>query len=501
MLSNHDDNKAPKGSFPWQMVVFTAVLTAAGIFSLLLEKPTVSEMEQRELAKMPPFTLKSWFDGSFSKEFDTFYADTFPLRDLLVSFSSSMKESLGVRYDDVRILGSTEAPVDLPDPPSKPEPVSRPQPPKSADSSSQPSQSSQSSSSSQPEQSSSSSAAQPQEDDIGVNNSGIFIYKGMGMSLFGGNASVGRVYAENINAYHQVLGDSVRVFDMVVPTSAEFYLPEKYKKLSNSEKDAIQGIYSHLAAGVTGVDAYSAIAAHTDEYLYFNTDHHWTGRGAYYAYTAFAQAAGFQPLDIDTDYDIRKIENFLGSLYRQTQDSKMLERGDYVEYFIPAVEASASITFKNQPYVRSPWMVWAEGVSGGNGYLVFLCGDAPMIQIDTGVHNGKSIVVVKESYGNAFAPFLIPHYEHIYVVDERHFQTSLVEFIQNNGVTDLLFLNNAFSAMTGYHANNLQKLMYQVYVPEEEPQESQAESDSQEEDEPKWRGVRTENDEEDEDDE
>ncbi|MCI8877341.1 MAG: hypothetical protein HFI77_15350 [Lachnospiraceae bacterium] len=501
MLSNRDDYKAEKvskGSLPWQMALFTAILTAAGIFSLLLEKPTTSEKEQRELAKMPSLTWQSWFDGSFAKEFDAFYADTFPMRDLLVSFSSSMKESLGVRYDDVRILGSAEAPVDLPDPPSRPEPVSRPESSQSQDSSS----SAVSSQSSQPEGSSSSSEPPAQEDDIGVNNSGIFIYKGMGMSLFGGNASVGRVYAENINAYHQVFGDSVRIFDMVVPTSAEFYLPEKYKKLSNSEKDAIQGIYSHLAAGVTGVDAYSAIAAHTDEYLYFNTDHHWTGRGAYYAYTAFAQAAGFQPLDIGTDYTIRKIENFLGSLYRQTQDSKMLERGDYVEYFIPAVEASASIVFKNQPYAQSPWTVWAEGVSGGNGYLVFLCGDAPMIQIDTGVHNGKSIVIVKESYGNAFAPFLIPHYEHIYVVDERHFQTSLVEFIQKNGVNDLLFLNNAFSAMTGYHANNLQKLMYQVYVPpvEEPEEESQAES-SQEEEEPKWRGVRTEEDDEDEDDE
>ncbi len=500
MLPNHkDENESPpKGSFPWQMILFTAALTAVGLFSLLLEKPSVSEMEQRELAKMPALNWQTWFDGTFSREFDAFYADTFPMRDLLVTFSSSMKESLGVRYDDVRILGSADAPGGLPDAPSsQPEPVSRPET----------SQGQGQEQSSQPEENSSSTASVPPpapagEDDIGINNSGIFIYKGMGMSLFGGNASVGQVYAENINAYHEVFGDSVRVFSMVVPTSAEFYLPEKYQGLSNSEWDAIQGIYSHLADGVTGVDAYSAIAAHTDEYLYFNTDHHWTGRGAYYAYTAFAKAAGFQPLNIQTDYTIKKIDNFLGSLYRQTQDSKMRERGDFVEYFIPAVEASALITFKDQPYTKSNWTVWAEGVSGGNGYLVFLCGDAPMIQIDTGVHNGKSIVIVKESYGNAFAPFLIPHYEHIYVVDERHFQTSLVAFIEQNGVNDLLFLNNAFSAMTAYHVHNLQKLMYQVYVPPViEPEESQVESVPEEEEEPKWRGVRRgDEDDEDEDD-
>ena len=219
-----EKRRPDKGMAPWQMVVFTAVLTLTGVCSLLMEKPTVSEMEQRQLAAMPQASWKSWFDGSFGKEYDAFYADTFPLRDFLVSFSSQVKENLGLRYDDVRILGGADAPVDSPDPT-----VSQPE-----DSNSGPQQdpaSDQDPTVSQPEQSSSSSQ-QDQTDDIGVNKSGIFIYKGMGMSLFGGNESVGKVYADNINAYHEVFGDSVRVFDMVVPTSAEFYLPEKYQSLS-----------------------------------------------------------------------------------------------------------------------------------------------------------------------------------------------------------------------------------------------------------------------------
>lgn len=313
-----EPDRPGKGLFPWQMILFTAVLTIVGVCSLLLEKPDISEMEQRDLAKKPKISWQNWFDGSFSREFDAYYADTFPMRDFLVAFSNGTKESLGIRYDDIRILGGADAPVETPD-----ETVSQPEMHLS-----QP-ETSQSQSSSQPQQSnadSSSSAPTEEEDDIGVNKSGIFIYKGMGMSLFGGNESVGKVYADNINAYHKAFGGSVRVFDMVVPTSAEFYLPEKYKKLSNSEEKAIQSIYGYLADGVTGVDAYSAIAQHTDEYLYFNTDHHWTGRGAYWAYTAFAQAAGFTPLDIESDYTVKRIDNFLGSLYRQTQDSKMKEK-------------------------------------------------------------------------------------------------------------------------------------------------------------------------------
>lgn len=263
-----EPERLKKGPFPWQMILFTAVLTVAGICSLLLEKPDVSEMEQRNLAQKPQVSWQSWFSGTFSKEFDAYYADTFPLRDFLVAFSNGTKESLGIRYDDIRILGGADAPVETPD-----EPVSQP------DQALSQSDASQSQSVSSPQQggSDSSLSSEPEENDVGVNKSGIFIYKGMGMSLFGGNESVGKVYADNINAYHEVFGDSVRVFDMVVPTSAEFYLPEKYKELSNSEKDAIESIYRHLADGVTGVDAYSAIEQHTDEYLYFNTDHHWTG--------------------------------------------------------------------------------------------------------------------------------------------------------------------------------------------------------------------------------
>lgn len=466
-----EENKKKKQSlrpfgqgFPWQMIVFLSVLVLVGVCSLILEKPTFSQIEKRELAKMPSPTLSGWFDGSLPRDTDAFYADTFPLRDVLVSLSNNVKESLGLRLGDVRIIGGAQAPVD-------PEAVT------SQGASSQPDQTADSASS---QDASSVAESQPvvEEDGVGENKNGIFIYKGRGMSIFGGGEATGRTYAANINAYHEVFGDSVRIFDMVVPTSVEFYLPKKYASLSASQKDGIDNIYNHLADGVVGVDAHSALSAHAGEYLYFNTDHHWTGRGAYYAYTAFAKAAGFAPLDIEKDYDIRVIPNFLGSLYSQTQDSQMREKGDYVEYFVPDVAAKASMLTKDQPYKKYAAKVWAEEMKGGNAYLVFLSGDLPMVQIDTGVKNGKSIVVVKESYGNAFAPFLIPHYEHIYVVDERYFQTSLVNFIKENKVNDLLFVNNIFSAVHPYHAGNVQKLMYQQFVPTPPPEASSSVAES-----------------------
>ncbi|KOO51251.1 hypothetical protein AMD00_01745 [Viridibacillus arvi] len=72
-----------------------------------------------------------------------------------------------------------------------------------------------------------------------------------------------------------------------------------------------------------------------------------------------------------------------------------------------------------------------------------------MIKIQNNDSNtGKKLVVVKESYGNAFVPFLIPHYDEIYVVDSRYYNSSLKKLVNEQGVKEVLFINNIFAANT-----------------------------------------------------
>ena len=65
----------------------------------------------------------------------------------------------------------------------------------------------------------------------------------------------------------------------------------------------------------------------------------------------------------------------------------------------------------------------------------------------------------------------------MYVVDQRYFQLGLVNFIQENGINELLFINNIFAANTGIRIQEIRNLMYQQYVPYvppvEEPSSSQ----------------------------
>ena len=93
--------------------------------------------------------------------------------------------------------------------------------------------------------------------------------------------------------------------------------------------------YSKMAPNIVTVDAYAKLRNHTDEYIYFRTDHHWTQLGAYYAYTAFCEAAGFEAVPLE-DFETGRYDNFVGSMYTFTkgypQSDVLKNNPDYLDY-------------------------------------------------------------------------------------------------------------------------------------------------------------------------
>ena len=76
--------------------------------------------------------------------------------------------------------------------------------------------------------------------------------------------------------------------------------------------------------------------------------------------------------------------------------------------------------------------------------------------------NGRKALVLKESYGNAFAPWLFANFEDVYVIDYRHYEKSVTQFVQENGVDTVIFINNSFAANTGFHAQRIDYLCNQL---------------------------------------
>lgn len=429
------------------------LLGLLGVLSLVMPKPTTSEFEKRELAKMPEFSAQALFAGEYTQGMDLFYSDTFPFREDLVSFAATLDEMKGIRMDDLRIhsgTSSSQPEEELPDivPPGE------------------------------GEESTPSTPSVPDDGVEGEWKGDMFIYKGQALSAFGvgGNMSMANSYAATINAYHAALGDSVKIYNIIIPTHVEFALPERYQSITQPQKPNIDYIYGKLDPGVTGVNIYDTLSQHRDEYLYFNTDHHWTALGAYYAYVEFCKAADLTPVPL-SDFTVKTMPDFLGSLYSQSQDSQLRANPDHVDYYLPSTPYQAYLYQRNQPFTPYATSLFAEYATGVNSYSVFLGGDLPLVRIDTGVKNGRKILMVKESFGNCFAPFLVNHYEQVYVVDQRYFQLGLVNFIQENDIDELLFINNIFAANTGIRIQEIRNLMYQQYVPYVPPVEEPSSSE------------------------
>lgn len=237
----------------------------------------------------------------------------------------------------------------------------------------------------------------------------------------------------------------VRVFALLAPTRIEFYGPEEYRTGSHSQKRGIEIAYTAMGDKVVRVNAYDSIKAHTQEYLYFRTDHHWTARGAYHAYEAFCAAAGFASPKPLSAHETARLDGFVGSMYRYTQSEKLKNNPDYVEVFYPTVEASGQ--FYSTPAMndgKNLRIISTKINDPASKYMAFIQGDKPLIKMTTNVGNGQKILLIKESYGNAFAPFLLENYSEVYVLDPRQEGVqgmNLPQFLRDNGIQNVLFLN------------------------------------------------------------
>lgn len=411
--------------------IFFFVIFIFFISSFFMKNGGYSEEEKRDLKQFPQISkmsAKDFFDAKYFIEIDSFYKDNFPYRDIFLDFNTNIELARGIRVNDVKITQpavakKSEIETDI-----------------------------------EVEKEAVGDTDENKEASVNVEQVGGLLSIGDSVvEMFGGVESVAKEYANTISEYADILSDK-KVYNIVIPTHVEFILPEKYKDLSKPQDENIDYIKSNLSNKVVAVDAYSKLKEHKDEYIYFRSDHHWTGLGAYYAYTAFAEKSGFEPIDLK-DYKSNKKEGFLGTLYNASKESILKENPDYVEYY--NVGADLKTTMYKNSSLNNPidTTLYADYASGGNSYGVFLHGDNALMKIENkDSDNNKSAIVIKESYGNAFAPYLTVHYKETYILDPRYFKGNLVYFINENNIDEVIFINNILAANTQMHVNNLKKL-------------------------------------------
>jgi hypothetical protein len=397
-----------------------------------MPKSVKSDNEKRKLATFPSFNSKDYLAGTWTKQVDKYIDDHFPFRTSFISSTDYFHAAKGFQ------LKNSERVVVLPKKRTK----------------------------TQGESTDSTKNPMAFLDEFEEKYAGsMLIIDGCVYPMGGGSPAMSKYFAEMVNEYARTF-KGVRVFSAVAPLSSAFIPVEKYAHYNSQNKRTLLAIKNNLKDGAIFCDVFNELNEHSNTKLYFGTDHHWKPLGAYYGYVAFCKAAGLEAVPMEKM--TKKVKyNFLGTMYQHTQDPTVRAHPDTMEYWVPKVQTEA---VKFGPYNTdkpSKTKVFYESSSGGNTYSTFLGGDEPLIRIKTGIKNGKKAVIIKNSMGNAFAVYLVNHYQEIWVVDLRYSKQNLTKIIHENDINDIVFAVGMYAAMSKGTIGMMRRLTTQsgVYVP------------------------------------
>ncbi len=410
-----------------KIYAFVAVLGFLAFVALIIPlRPKESQIEKRVLTKFPKPTVETLWNGEFFEGVNTWYADTFPFREKLISGNMEVRAAYGVQKN--QIYGDVQAVAEVSEEDVAEEETKEDEKEKTTVKSGE---------------------KQREIQEIQEKFGAVYVAENTAFGLYGFNQKGVDKYVEALNTLANKVDEDVKIYDMVVPISSGVYLDAKLQKElgSSDQREAIQYICDKLDKKITPVDVFATLEDHNDEYLYFRTDHHWTALGAYYAYREFMKEKDIKPTPIDS-YETKTFDNFLGTMYSYCNQSAALgETPDTVTAYIPLATNDMTYTDRKGNTVDYEIISDVSEWNAASKYNCFIGGDQPISEI----HNpeksdGSSCLVVKESFGNAFVPFLVDHYEYVYVVDYRYYPSGLTALITEKEIQDVLFLNNISAA-------------------------------------------------------
>ena len=394
--------------------VFVFLILIGGILFWVLPGEKISVEEKRVLSPFPSFTMEKVFNSQYTDSIDLYYSDHFLLRNQIISFADHLKKIRGYQSEEIQVFKSAATRQ-----------------------------------AAEKDKNNADSAAAKEETPVDMpyeNFKSVIVANKRAVQMFSGSKYAAEAYGEFLKKVKGKFDDSIRIFCMAIPIGGDFYLPAKINR--QKEKEFIDYLYSKMDPGITCVRAYEQVSSHRSEYIQFNTDHHWTGLGAYYAYRAFCSAAEFTPVELN-QMTRKVIPNFLGTLYNYTRAEVLKENIDSVVYHKIPYETKATV-FKNGITKGTSGLLYAEMAKGGNSYGVYLGSDYPLMRVITPITNKRKLVVFKDSYGNALSPYLASHFQEVFIVDYRYFNGNLPELIKTYGITDLLFAHNVYVLNSDY---------------------------------------------------
>ena len=248
--------------------------------------------------------------------------------------------------------------------------------------------------------------------------------------------------SKNLQALEKFVGKAKQNADvhvMMVPTKS-WILREKLPAFAPHYKE--QKFYDALQQKLEKEDVLISVEpvldAHKEEEIYYRTDHHWTTLGAWYAYEQYTKAVGGDLQRAQGKKKFRCIsKDFYGTTYAKINYAR---QADKIEIYEPADKLRVVY---NMGEKKTKTLYDVSFLKTADQYSVFTGGNQAVLEITGGIKNGKTLLLIKDSFANSILPYLAEDNEKLVVVDLRQLNVSGDRLLEMFSPTDILILYNS----------------------------------------------------------
>lgn len=234
----------------------------------------------------------------------------------------------------------------------------------------------------------------------------------------------------------------IKQYMLLTPTAISIlddYLPVFAR--GNDQRMAITSFRTTLEESpIEMIDVEEALLENKEKGVFYKTDHHWTTFGAY---TAFEEAAKIMGLQTETvSYETNIVTyDFQGTLsaksgFRTNEKEKM-------EVYLPKAGGVSYVVNYVEEQEKTTTLYNTDKLKERDKYAMFLDGNHSLVKIQTTSESGERLLIFKDSYANSFIQFLLPYYREIVVVDPRYYYEDIRELIEEEEISQILYLYNA----------------------------------------------------------
>ncbi len=230
-------------------------------------------------------------------------------------------------------------------------------------------------------------------------------------------------------------------WSLIVPPTHGYLLRERMEPLLSALYERETPVYEALSAEPAYLPLNSLFAVAGDD-VYYQTDHHWTLKGAYLAYSAFCAEAGRTPLTLAA-FRASEYGGFRGTTWSRSGLPWPLT--DTLRGAEPDGGVTLTISDNGEVYDH---LLFPEQAGGWDGYALYLNGNHGTLTIENPAAPEGTLLVFKDSFANCLLPLLSGSWRTVIAVDARYEGRSFRQVISEAGQVDrLLFVYSADSVM------------------------------------------------------